>query len=419
MPIDFSHLLRAFRHRSYRLFFLGQAVAITGTWMSIAGLGWLIFRLTGDSFMLGLMMFCRHAPTFVLAPFGGLLVDHVSRRNVIMGAQIADTLTISTLAYLTLSGRVEVWHVLTICVLLGVSKSFEMPARQALVVDIVEEREHLSNAIALNSTLFHSARLTGPMIAGMFIIPRYGEGGCFLVHALCYLLAIRCFAALHPREPERPDASVSLFRKLKEGFDYAFGFPPVRALLLLVTVFAFMGQSYNTLLPVFADEVFGGDAATYGQLLAAGGFGAVISAVRLANRKSVLGLGRVIFLSILLFGLSLIAFSRATYLPVALVLQVLAGMSGINVMVGTNTIIQTLVEDHLRGRVMSLMGMVFLGSMPLGSLAYGRAAAAVGAPLAVTCGAIGCILAGLLFGSKLPTLREAARPVYQRRGILK
>jgi MFS family permease len=324
----------------------------------------------------------------------------------------------SVLAFLTLTDRIEIWQIFTGCVLLGITKAFEMPARQALVVDIVDDRAHLSNAIALNSTIFHGARLTGPMLAGMLIIPMVGEGGCFAAHAVCVIMATPCFAMLRPR-PFTPEADhLSLFRKLQEGFVYTFGFPPVRALMLLLTAFALLGQAYNTLLPIFAADILGGDERTYGQLLGATGLGAVVSAIRLASRKNVLGLGRIIFQSVLLFGLALILFSWSRIVPLALVLQFCAGMAGINVMVGSNTILQTLVEDRLRGRVMSLMGMVFMGSMPLGALLYGKAADGLGAPLAVTIGASGCILAGLVFRFHLPELRRIARPVYEARGIL-
>lgn len=417
-PARLPPALRAFRSRNYRLFFLGQSIAITGTWMTLAAMGWLVYRLTGDPYKLGLVGFFKHAPTFFLAPWGGVLVDHMSRRRVIVITQLVDAVTMAALAWLTLSGQVEVWHVFAGCVLLGITKAFEMPARQALVVDIVDDRAHLSNAIALNSTIFHGARLTGPMLAGMWIIPEYGEGGCFLVHGLCMLVATPCFGLLRPRPFTPQKEKLTLYRKLREGFVYTFGFPPVRALMLLLCVFSLLGQAYNTLLPVFASEVLNGNEATYGQLLGAAGLGAVFSAIRLAARKSVLGLGTLIFRSVMLFGVALIAFSFARNVPLALFLQVCAGMAGINVMVGSNTILQTLVEDRLRGRVMSLMGMVFMGAMPTGALLYGKVAGLIGAPYAVVLGATGCMLAGLVFRFHLPALRILVRPLYEAKGIL-
>ena len=411
-------VLRAFRYRNYRLFFVGQSIAITCTWLTLAAMGWLVFRLTEDPRSLGWIGFFKQAPTFFLAPLGGVLVDHISRRRVIVCAQLCDAVTMAVLAWLTLSGQIEIWQIYVACVLLGITKAFELPARQALVVDIVEDRQYLSNAIALNSTLFHGARLTGPMLAGMVLIPRFGEGGCFAVHAACMLVATPCFGLLRPRPMAPRSGKEGIFRQMGEGFRYVYQFVPVRALLLLLTIFTLLGQAYNTLLPVFAAEVLQGSERTYGQLLGAAGFGSVLSAIRLAARNSVLGLGKLIFRSVMLFGLALAGFAATRTVPMALLLQVLVGICSINVMVGANTILQTLVEDRLRGRVMSLMGMVFMGAMPLGALLYGRGAAWIGAPATVALGALGCMLAGGVFGLHLPGLRRLVRPHYEARGIL-
>lgn len=417
MP-SFRKLLRAFQYRNYRLFFAGQSVALTGGWMTLAALGWLIFRLTGDPLLLGLMGFFLHAPTFFLSPFGGVLVDRVSRRKVIVLCQIADSVTITTLAILTLTDIVAVWHVMSACVLLGITKAFEMPARMALVVDIVDDRNDLSNAIALNSTTFHGARLVGPMFAGVLIIPYFGEGVCFLVHAATYMFAIRCFTRLRPR-PMQPDPNRgSVYQQIAEGARFAFGYPPVRALMLLVMVLVTLGISHGTLLPVFAETILSGDSGTYGLLLASGGLGAVVAAIILASRESVLGLGRVIHISAIIFGASLLLFANSTHLALSLLLLFIAGLASINVMVGTNTIIQTLVDDRLRGRVMSLLGMVFMGAIPLGALLQGRLATLIGAPGSVSAGAIGCVIAGLIFGMRLRAISQIARPLLVKRGIL-
>ncbi len=410
--------LQAFRYRNYRLFFAGQSVAITGGWMTLAALGWLLFRLTGDPFMLGLMGFFLHAPTFLIAPLGGVLVDRVSRRAVIVCAQAVDCVTVSLLAGLTLGGLVEVWQVLALCGLMGITKGFEMPARLALVVDIVDDRAHLASAVALNSTIFHGARLVGPMLAGGLLIPLAGEGACFLAHAVSYLIAMRCFSALRPRPVQPNPAKVAVLRELKEGIRYALAHPPIRALMVLTLAFVLLGQSFGTLLPIFAKDILKGDSGTYGLLLAASGFGAVAAAIRLASRKSVLGLGRVIFRSTLLFGAVLALFALSRSLPVSLLLLVAAGLVSINVMVGTNIIIQTLVDDRLRGRVMSLHGMLFMGALPLGALLHGKVAGLFGATVAVLVGATGCVLAGIAFRIQLPSLRRYAHPLYVERGIL-
>jgi len=411
-------VLRAFRYRNYRMFFMGQSVAITGGWMTFAALGWLLFRLTGDPFKLGLMGFFMNAPTFLLSPLGGVLVDRVSRRAVIIATQAIDLVTVSVLAALTLSGRIEEWHVLTLCTLLGITKGFELPARQALVVDIVDDRANLSNAIALNATIFHGARLIGPMLAGGLIIPTLGEGYCFLVHALAFLWAMPCFAALRPQPMQARERDSSVMTELREGFGYAYRHPAIRPLLLHITFFVLLGQSFNTLLPVFAETILGGDSRTYGLLLGASGFGAVLAAMRLASRESVLGLGRLIFISTLAFSVALLLFAHSTWILASVPLLVVAGFTSISVMVSCNTIIQTLVDDHLRGRVMSLLGMVFMGSLPLGALLYGKLAGLIGTPASVTLGAVGSALAALAFRAQLPSLRRIMFPLYVERGIL-
>lgn len=413
-----QNLLRAFRYKNYRLFFAGQTIALSGGWMSMTALGWLLYRLTGDPFMLGLMGFFMHTPTFLIAPFGGVLVDHVSRRTVIVLSQCADCVTIFLLAVLTLGGWIEVWHIMAACTLLGISKGFEMPARQAMVADIIEERSNLSNAIALNSTVFHGSRMVGPVLAGAVLIPLVGEGGCFVVHVICYIFAIHWFRQLVLKPVKSAEQPVSVFGEMREGFAYVFGYKPVRALLILIICFVILGQSYGTLLPVFAHSVLSGDSKTFGLMVSVTGFGAVMAAFWLASRQSVLGLGRVIFLNTLLFGVALILFSQSTELYLSMILLFFVGFCGLSVMISNNTIIQTLVDDRLRGRVMSLLGMAFMGSLPLGALIYGKLAGLIGAPLTVMAGGGGCLLAALAFRAQLPSLRRIVAPLYVKRGIL-
>ncbi|MBC2601267.1 MFS transporter [Puniceicoccus vermicola] len=418
MKSSFQNLLRAFRYPNYRRFFLGQGIAVAGFWMSVSAMGWLLYRLTDDPFMLGLMGFCMHGPTFFLTPFGGVVGDRISRRNVIIVAQSMNCLIFAGLAVLTLMGVVEVWQILTGCVLLGIVKAFEMPARQALVVDVVDRREDLSNAIALNSTVFHCGRLTGPILAGVLIIPLAGEGACFLIHSIGLIIAVRCFVSLTVKGPKKSSVKKAVFREMGEGFSYAFGFPPVRALLLLLFAFALMGQPYNSLLPVFARTVLEGSSSTFGFLVGASGFGAVVAALGLASRSSILGMGRVIFISGLVYGLALFAFAESRMMIASILLQFVAGYTSINVMVGANTIIQTLVDDQLRGRVMSLLGMVYLGTLPFGTLIFGRLAASIGAPQTVMFGAAGVLAAVAVFGYRLPGLRKVSHSRLVEKGIM-
>lgn len=405
------HWLRAFRHRNYRLFFLGQMIALNGNWMTMTAMGWLLFRLTEDPFMLGLMAFCLQAPAFLLASLGGLLVDRVSRRGVLLFAQGADALAVAVLAFLTFADRAGVVHVLVTCIFLGVIKALDMPARQTLVADIVDLREDLPNAIALNSSIFHGARMTGPLLAGALVIPLAGEGACFLLHAIALLGAMLCVKRLRPKGRMAKTSGESLLGQLAEGFRYTFGFRPVRGLVLLTAALAFFGMPYNTLLPVFARQVLGGDSGTFGFLVAACGAGAVAAAAWLAMRPSVHGMGRVIGWNSVCFGAGLLLFAFTPYLSGALVLLFITGFSSIAAIVAANTIVQTLVEDGLRGRVMSLLGMIFMGAMPLGSLLYGQGARLFGAPTAVALAGFATMLAGLWFLLRLPALREEARSV--------
>ncbi|MCC5841443.1 MAG: MFS transporter [Opitutales bacterium] len=413
------HWLRAFRHRNYRLFFLGQTIALNGNWMTMTAMGWLLFRLTEDPFLLGLMAFCLQAPAFLLASFGGLLVDRVSRRGVLLFAQGADALAVAVLAFLTFTNQAGVPHVLATCLFLGVIKALDMPARQTLVADIVDLREDLPNAIALNSSIFHGARMTGPLLAGALVIPLAGEGACFLLHSITLLGAMICVKRLRPKGRMAKTPGESLFGQLAEGFRYTFGFKPVRGLVLLTAAVAFFGMPYNTLLPVFARQVLGGDSGTFGLLVAACGGGAVAAAAWLAMRPSVLGMGRVIGWNTVFFGTGLLLFACTPFLGGALVFLFVTGFSSIAAIVAANTIVQTLVEDGLRGRVMSLLGMIFMGAMPLGSLLLGQGARLFGAPTAVAFAGLATTAAGVWFLFRLPALREEARPVYESRGLVR
>ncbi len=418
---NLRYLFRTLAYRNYRLFFLGQIVALTGTWMTLAAMGWLVFRLTEDPFKLGLIGFFMHAPTFILAPLGGALTDRLDRRRLIVYTQILNLGIMVILAGVTLFGFVQIWHILLACTLLGVVKGFEMPARQALVVDIVDDRSKLSNAIALNSSIFHAARLAGPMIAGGLIIPLFGnagEGVCFLIHGLSYLVSIAFLLALQMKRHQYKASGKNIFAEMREGFAYAFGFPPVRTLLLLMGVLALFGMPYGTLLPVFAAQILDGGSRTYGLLLSAGGIGAVFSAIYLASRPSALGLGRIIALSQLLFSIMLASFAFSTHLWLSAFLLVLTGGTSLTAMVGTNTILQTLVDDERRGRLMSLMGMTFMGALPVGAILFGKAASFIGAPITLLLGATVCGAAGLVFAWRLPALRRIARPIYIERGLL-
>ncbi len=423
-------LFRALRSRNYRLYFAGQMTSLAGTWMSLMAMGWLVYRLTQSELMLGLLGFCMHAPTFALSPVAGALVDRTSRRAVMVAAQSLDMVVMFVLAVLTLGGWVEVWHVLTGCGVLGVAKAFDMPARQSLVVEIIEHRDDLSNAIALNSSMFHGARLVGPVLGGLVIglasTSRVGawlgedrgEGLVFLIDGVSYLAVIGSLLALRLTAKVRPATRKHLLHDMKEGFMHAYGFGPMRAMMMLIGAMALLGVPYGTLLPVFASQVLEGNERTYSLLMSAGGLGAFAGAMYLASRRSVLGLGRVIAMAVVMFGLSLVLFACSSWLWLSLVMLVMAGGTSMVAMAGTNTIVQTMVDDTMRGRVMSFYGMTFMGAMPAGALAAGQLATILGAPVTVMVGGTACAIAGLVFGYRLPRLRAAVRPIYIERGII-
>ena len=403
-PRGLRYVFRTLRHRNYRLFFCGQSLSLIGTWMSLIAMGWLIHRLTGDPLMLGLLGFFMHVPTFLLSPVAGALVDRMPRRRVLLTTQSIDMLAMFSLAALTLAGLVAPWHVFLVASTLGLTKAFDIPGRQALVAEVVADRNELSNAIALNSSMFHGARLVGPVVAGaiIYLVPERGEGVCFLVGAVSYLFVIWALLMLRLVDEPAQKNRRPLLRDVQDGFAYAFGFAPCRAMLM----------------PVFASDVLGGTSATFGILVAASGAGALVGSLYLAARPTVLGLGRVIAGCVVVYGLALIAFSQSTLVPLSMaILVVVAGCSMV-AFAGSNTIIQTLVDDARRGRVMSFFAMSFMGAMPLGNLIAGSVASRYGAPTTVAAGGLLCMVAGVLFAWHLPTLRAIARPIYAERGII-
>ena len=415
-PRELPFFLRAIRHRNYKLFFAGQGVSLIGTWVSRLATGYLVYDLTQSPWLLGVVGFAAQFPTFLLTPFGGVLTDRVNRHTVMLVTQLVSMLQSFILAALALSGTITVLDIILLSVLQGVTNAFDIPARQAFVVEMIEDRADLPNAIALNSSMFNGARLIGPTLAaGMIWLT--SAGWCFLIDGASYLAVIGALLAM--RVPAfRPRVARPVISELREGFTYAFGFPPIRAILLLVAAMSFAGGPYLVLMPAIAEKVFKGGAMTLGLLTAAGGFGALIGGTYLASRRSVLGLGRVIAGSGVAFGLTLVGFGFCDILWLAMVLLVVAGAAMIVVMAASNTILQTLVDEEKRGRVMSLFAMGVIGMMPLGSLIAGRLSESFGAPHTLSMGGGLCVLAGLGFALVLPTLRPHVRPIYQARGIL-
>jgi MFS family permease len=410
-------LLRALQHRNYRLFFVGQSISLIGTWMTRLTTQWLVWRLTHSAEMLGMLGFLGQVPTLLLGSFAGVWVDRLNRHRLLLATQNLAMVQSFALAALTLSGMIQIWHIFALQILQGVINAFDMPSRQALLVELVEDRANLSNAIALNSSMVNSARLIGPSIAGL-LIAWIGEGWCFLVDGLSYLAVIASLLAMR-LSIQRPIARKSkIHRDLLDGFGYVWRFKPIRSILLLLGLVGLLGMPYTVLLPVIAARTLNGGAHTLGFLMGAMGIGALGGALYLASRPTVVGLIRLIPLAVGVFGISLIALGLSHWLLLSLVSMLLTGVGFMIHMASSNTVIQTLVREEMRGRVMALYAVAFMGMTPFGSLLAGAIAARIGAPLTVLgCGVL-CMAGAAAFARQLPALKAIVRPIYRERGIL-
>ncbi|HTZ82735.1 MAG TPA: MFS transporter [Candidatus Acidoferrales bacterium] len=415
--MDWRLLLRALRHRNYRLFFGGQGISLIGTWMTRVATGWLVYRLTGSAFLLGLVSFAGQIPILFLGPFAGVWVDRLNRHRVLIITQILSMLESFALAALALAGIITVTEVILLNLFQGAVNAFDMPARQAFLVEMVEDHEDLGNAIALNSSLVNAARLIGPSIAGL-IIALVGEGYCFLIDGISYIAVIvslfAMIVAVHAHERRRE----SVLSELREGWDYVRGFRPIWSILLLLALISLVGMPYTALMPIFAGRILHGGAHTLGFLMGAVGIGALIGAVRLAARTSVLGLGRLLPITAAGFGASLVAFAASRQQWLSLLLLVITGYCFMQQMASSNTILQTIVENKKRGRVMSFYAMSFQGVAPFGSLIAGAAASRIGAPYTLMIGGALCVFGAALFAIQLPAIRQLIRPIYIQIGIL-
>jgi MFS family permease len=417
-PHPLRHTFRALRHRNFRLFLTGQFISLVGTWMQSVALGWLLYRLTHSAFLLGLAGFLTQIPSLFLSPVAGVLADRWSRHRMVIGTQLLAMVQALALAALVLSGHAAVETILALSLLLGVANAVDVPARQSFVVEMVAGSEDLPNAIALNSSVFNLARLVGPALAGI-LIGLVGEGTVFLLNGLSYVAVIAALLAIRvaPR-PHRARGEVALWRRLREGLHYVAGFAPVRSVLLLLALMGLFGAPNMVLLPVFARDILHGDAHTLGFLVGAIGVGALVGALYMASRRSVLGLERLIVLAVLLFGSGLIALSVVRRPWMAIAVLVCAGFGTMVHMASCNTIVQTLVDPEKRGRVMSFYTVAFMGSAPLGSLLVGTLASRIGAPWTVCVGGLICLLGAGVFARKLTALRAEIRPIYARLGVI-
>jgi len=401
-----STTFRALRHRNFQLFFAGQFISLTGTWMQSVAQSWLVYRLTGSVILLGTIGFASQIPVFLLAPFGGTVADRFDRRRILVITQSWAMVLASILAALTLSGVVQIWHLFVIAAGFGIANAFDIPARQAFAVDMVG-REDLLNAIALNSSMFNGARIVGPAIAGI-LVAAVGEGWCFFGNAVSYiavitgLLMMRISPVIHPRHG-------SALAHIAEGFGYVAKTRPIRSILLLLGLVSLMGMPYAVLMPVMADHYLGGGSSTLGFLMGASGIGAVVAALVLASRKEVFGLGRWVAYACAAFGAGLVLFSLSRNFWLSALVLIPVGFSMMTQMSSSNTLVQAMVPNELRGRVMSLYSMMFMGLAPFGSLLAGTLAGYVGAPETIAIGGLVCIVGAIVFRLNLPKMKWQAR----------
>jgi MFS family permease len=408
---------RALRHRNYRLFFGGQSLSLVGTWITRIATSWLVYRLTGSALLLGVVGFCGQIPTLFLAPFAGVFVDRWDRHRVLLATQVLSLLQSLALALLALAGVITVAEVLVLQLMQGVINAFDTPARQAFVVAMIDDRADLPNAIALNSSMVNASRVLGPSIGGV-LIAAVGEGWCFMVDAVSYLAVIASLLAMRVSPRSRPRPETRVFEELAAGFRYVSQFSPIRTVLLLLAVVSTMGMPYAVLMPAVAAKRLHGGPHTLGLLMTASGLGALGGAFYLAWRRTILGLGRVIVIASAVFGLGLVAFGLSRVLWLSLLILPFVGAGFMVSLAATNTIVQTITEEHLRGRVMAFYTMAFLGTAPIGSLLAGILADRLGEPTTIVLGGGVCLAGAAWFASRLPRLRELIRPIYIQQGII-
>ena len=420
MPESINSLKRIFRtlaSRNYRLFFTGQSISLIGTWMQRVAMSWLVYRLTSSEFLLGLVSFLGLIPVFVLSPFGGVMADRFHRLHLLIATQVLAMLQALLLALLVATGHIRIGHVMVLATFLGIINAFDTPIRQAFTVEMVEKKEDLANAIALNSAIFNSARLLGPTIAGL-LIAAFGEGFCFMLNGISYLAVIAALLLMKIPPAMKKAKKQKLIKGFKEGFSYSFGFAPIRAVLFLLLAVSILGMPYMVLMPVFAKDILHKGSHTFGFLMGATGGGALCGAIYLAQRKTVAGLERVIPLATGLFSLGLIGFALSRQEWLSLPLLLIVGFGLMVQMASSNTILQTIVDDDKRGRVMSFYVMCVMGSMPVGSLLAGLVADRLGTPETLLIGGVCCLASAVLFMRKLPAIREIIRPMYIEKGII-
>ncbi len=415
--MGFKSMLRALRHRNFRLFFMGQSISLIGTWMQRLALGWLVYRLTKSAFLLGLVGFANQIPLFFLAPFAGVLADRQNRQRLLLFTQVLAMVQAFILSLLVLTEQITIWQIIGLSLFLGFINAFDMPTRQSFLVEMIADKRDLGNAIALNSSMVNAARLVGPASAGI-LIGLVGEGFCFLINGVSYLAVIFSLLIMKIVPKQKSVAKTNIWQELRAGLSYVSAFEPIWATLLLLSLVSLMALPYAVLMPVFARDVLHGGPQLLGFLMGAAGVGALLGALYLASKRTVIGLDRLIPLATLVLGAGLMAFSFSRLYWLSFSLMLLIGIGQMIQMASSNTLIQTIVADDMRGRIMSFYGVAFMGVQPVGSLFAGFLANKIGATRAVFIGGLVCLIGALFFFRRQTAIREKIKPLYQKLGII-
>jgi MFS family permease len=405
-----QHAWRALRHRTFRLFFFGQSISVIGTWMTRLATTWLVYHLTHSALLLGVVSFAGQIVSFALGPFAGVWVERLNRRGLLVWTQSAAAVQSLGMAALTLAHVITLPEIIALTALQGLINAFDMPGRQSFLIQMVGDRGDLGNAIAINSSMANMARLAGPAIAGL-VIGAFGEGWCFLIDGVSYLAVIASLLLMRIRPLHIRHNSAGMIEQMREGWRYVSSFRPIRTILVLFALVSLMGYSYGVLLPVFAGQVLRGGPYTLGWLTAASGIGALASGLSLAMRRSTAGLIRMIPIASAMLGLGLILFGMSHALWLSLALMVFVGFGLVQTATASNTVIQSLVTEDKRGRVMSYYTMAFFGAAPFGSLLAGALAQLIGAPRTVVVTGAFCVAGALWFTRELPKIAAAMRPI--------
>ena len=413
----FKNSFRALGSRNYRLFFFGQGISLIGTWMQNIALAWLIYRLTGSVFLLGLVGFLSQIMIFVLSPLAGVVSENMNRHKLLILTQFLSMLQAFVLAFLVLTHLIQVWQIILLSTFLGIVVAFDATVRQSFVIELVEHKQDLSNAIALNSSIFQGARLVGPALAGI-IIALYGEGFCFLINGLSFLAVLWTLLQMNLKRTKPSKSNKPIFKDIKEGFIYAYHFLPIRYLLLFIAFFSLFGMQYVVLMPAYVQDILHKGPETLGLLMGAAGFGALLGAIYMATRKDVRGLSQIINIGAIIFSIDLIFVSFVKSFWLVMFIIIISGFSMMLIMASTNTMLQTLVDDDKRSRIMSFYTMAFLGMAPFGSLIAGSFAHVFKVPLTLLISGCLCLICSLFFWFNLGKFRSLVRPIYLKMGII-